>query len=75
MFNFTKYSKIYFSIALILALASIFSLIFFGLNLGMDFKGGTSIRVEYEKKAPQIEDVKKNLNIESYEMQSFETKE
>lgn len=71
MFNFTKYSKIYFSIALILALASIFSLIFFGLNLGMDFKGGTSIKVEYEKKAPQIEDVKKNLNIESYEIQSF----
>lgn len=71
MFNFTKYSKIYFSIALILALASIFSLIFFGLNLGMDFKGGTSVKVEYEKKAPKIEDVKKNLNIESYEIQSF----
>lgn len=71
MFNFTKYSKIYFVIASVFAITSILLLIFFGLNLGMDFQGGTSIKVEYENKAPQIEEVKKNLSIESYEIQSF----
>jgi len=71
MFNFIKYSKIYFGIAAIFAIASILSLIFFGLNLGMDFQGGTSIKVEYENNTPQIDEVKKNLSIENYEIQSF----
>jgi len=71
MFDFIKYSKVYFTVALLFALASIFSLIYFGLNLGMDFQGGTSIKLEYEPKAPQIEEIKKNLSIENYELQSF----
>jgi len=71
MINFIKYSKIYFSIAIICLLASIFSLSFFGLNLGMDFKGGSSIKIEYENKAPSIDEVKQNLTIENYEVQSF----
>jgi preprotein translocase subunit SecF len=71
MFNFIKYSKIYFSVALILALASIIALASFGLNLGMDFQGGTSIKVEYENKIAEIEQIKDNLSIENYELQSF----
>lgn len=71
MFNFVKYSKIYFVIAIVFAVASMFSLVCFGLNLGMDFQGGTSIKVEYEGKAPQIDEVKNNLSLESYEIQSF----
>ena len=71
MINFIKYSKIYFSIAIICCLASIFSLTYFGLNLGMDFKGGSAIKIEYESEAPSIEAIKQQLTLESYEIQSF----
>ncbi len=71
MLNFLKYSKIYFGVAIILAIASIVSLACFGLNLGMDFEGGTSVKVEYQNKISNIEDFKANLSLESYEIQSF----
>ena len=71
MIDFIKYSKIYFVIAILITLASIISLFYFGLNLGMDFKGGTSIKVEYEAKAPAIESVKNNLKVENYQIQNL----
>ncbi|MDD4661958.1 MAG: protein translocase subunit SecF [Candidatus Pacebacteria bacterium] len=71
MIDFIKYSKIYFVVAILVTIASLFSLFYFGLNLGMDFKGGTSIKVEYEAKAPSIEDLKNNLEIENYQVQSL----
>jgi preprotein translocase subunit SecF len=75
MFNFTKYSKIYFVVSSIFAITSILLLIFFGLNLGMDFQGGTSIKVEYENKAPQIEEVKKNLVLKAMKFKALEIKD
>lgn len=71
MFNFIKYSKLYFSIALLFILASVFSLVYFGLNLGMDFQGGTSIKVEYAGERPEIDDIKNALILENYEIQTF----
>jgi len=71
MINFIKYSKIYFAIGGIFILASLSLLIFFGLNLGMDFEGGTSIKIEYSGDRPAIDDIKNNLEIEDYELQTF----
>lgn len=43
--------------SIILLVASISSLVINGLNLGLDFTGGTLIEVEYQK-APDLEDVR-----------------
>ena len=69
MINFIKYSKLYFIIAIIFIVGSIFSLCYFGLNLGMDFEGGTSVKVEFEGDRPNIEDIKSNLEVENYQLQ------
>lgn len=54
----------FFSIALLLV--SIGSIALKGLNLGLDFTGGTLIEVEYEK-APNLEDVRLQLLNSGYE--------
>lgn len=60
--EFTKYSKIYFSIALIFVLTSIGFLIAFGLNLGMDFQGGSSLEVQFSEERPSVEEIGNNLS-------------
>ncbi|MCK9577988.1 protein translocase subunit SecF [bacterium] len=47
-FNFLKYSKLYFIIGGIAVALSIFSIFFYGLNPGIDFEGGSSIKIEYK---------------------------
>jgi len=56
--NFLKYSKIYFAIAILTVGASIYFLFAFGLNLGIDFEGGSSLNVVYKNSAPNIETIK-----------------
>lgn len=46
-FNFTKYSKIYYSISVVLMIASIVSLFVFGLKFGIEFAGGSNMQVEF----------------------------
>ncbi len=57
MLAFIKHSKIYFIIAIIITLCSIFFLGYFGLNLGVDFTGGSVLRFEYTIARPSIEDI------------------
>jgi len=52
--------------SIILLLVSIGSIAFKGLNLGLDFTGGTLIEVEY-KDAPNLEDVRVQLMDSGYE--------
>ena len=59
--NFLKYSKIYFGIAIIAVGLSIYFLFAYGLNLGIDFEGGSSISVSYKSDRPTIEQVKNAL--------------
>jgi len=59
--NFLKYSKIYFGIAIIAVGLSIYFLFAYGLNLGIDFEGGSSISVSYKSDRPAIEQVKNAL--------------
>lgn len=61
-FNFTKYSTVYFIIAIVLILASIISILIFGLKLGMDFEGGSLVSIEYTDTRPTVDQVKAAIN-------------
>jgi preprotein translocase subunit SecF len=61
-----KYRKIFVGISAVLVTLSIVSIIFFGLNFGIDFKGGSLLEVEYTTLRPEqsvIESSIKNLSI------------
>jgi len=62
MIEFTKHSKIYFIIAAIITLACIFFLVYFGLNLGVDFTGGSILRFEYTADRPGIQEISAKVN-------------
>lgn len=59
--DFLKYSKIYFLIGIILVIASLFSLFYYGLNLGIDFEGGSSLSIEYKTERPDTNKIKEAL--------------
>lgn len=71
--DFLKYSKIYFSIGILLVIASLFSLFYYGLNLGIDFEGGSSLSIEYKNERPDTNKIKEALgqvkDINSFEVQ------
>jgi len=48
-----KYKKIFVTISAILVSLSIVSIIVFGLNFGIDFKGGSLLEVEYTNSRPE----------------------
>ena len=52
-----KYRKIFYTLSTLLVLFSIFSIANWGLNYGIDFKGGTMIEVEYNNVRPSHNDV------------------
>jgi len=56
-----KYKKIFVTLSSVLVLLSIFSLFVFGLNIGIDFKGGALSEVIYEAERPAQESLNKNL--------------
>lgn len=61
-----KYKKIFVTISAVLVSLSIASIIFFGLNFGIDFKGGSLLEVEYTEIRPEqkiVEDSIKSLSI------------
>lgn len=45
--NIIKYYKVFFAISIVLVIASIASLAMYGLNLGIDFRGGTLIEMRF----------------------------
>ena len=63
--QFLKYSKVYLAISIILVLASITSLLLFGLNFGIDLAGGSIIEVEFENRPTnqEIESKLSDLNL------------
>jgi len=60
--NFLRYSNIYLIFSGILIVISIVSFAVFGLQLGIDFTGGSILEAEYEREAPLAEDIQKTLS-------------
>jgi preprotein translocase subunit SecF len=58
---FTNFFKKMNAVSLILIFLSILILVFKGLNLGVDFKGGTLIELRVENKASNIADIRQSL--------------
>lgn len=48
-----KYKKIFIGISVVLVILSILSMVVFGLNVGIDFRGGTLIEVAYKAERPE----------------------
>src|SRR3989339_537167 len=68
-----KYRKIFYALSGIFIVMSISALLIWGLNFGIDFKGGTIIEVSYSEGRPEIGLIKENLNklsLGSYSLQS-----
>lgn len=67
-----KYKKIFVLISAVLVSLAIFSMIFFGLKFGIDFKGGSLLEVKYTELRPtqsEIEEAIKPLNFGSIVVQ------
>jgi len=56
-----SHRKTYFSISIILVLASLVSLLLWGLNLGIDFTGGTLMEVEFLDNRPSNQEIQEKL--------------
>lgn len=65
-FNFIKYRKLFYLISSSLVIISFLSILFFGLRLSIEFKGGSILEVEYKNYSPssgEIREVLKDLNL------------
>jgi preprotein translocase subunit SecF len=69
MFPFVKYKKIYFAFSLLLILVSVFALTKYGLEWGIDFKGGSILEISYKNKRPSVSSVREKLD--SLELNAF----
>jgi preprotein translocase subunit SecF len=62
-FNFLKYKYIYFVLAGLLVAGSLAVLVIFGLNMGIDFTGGSIMELEYEGSRPALQAVRDSLSV------------
>lgn len=56
-----KFKKIFIGISILFVSLSIFSVVFFGLKMGIDFKGGSSLDVIYTSTRPEAAVIKTSL--------------
>lgn len=63
-----NYRKFFYSISIILVVASIAAISFWGLRLGIDFKGGSIVEIEYIGERPEqklLQDSLNNIGLDS----------
>jgi len=60
-----KNKKIYLSISGLLVFLSIISVLWFGFNLSVDFKGGTVYEIQYKNSIPTLDQITKSLKKEN----------
>jgi preprotein translocase subunit SecF len=61
MFNVIKYFKFWFAVSAILFIAAVAALSIYGLNLGIDFRGGTLTQVHMNDQVPQASELRETL--------------
>ncbi len=59
--EFIKHRKIFYGLSLFFAFVSIASILVFGLNLGIEFTGGSSLELLYQGDAPSFEEIRTAL--------------
>ena len=69
--DFIKNSRVFFAFSIVCAILGIISLGFSGLNLGIDFKGGSSITVKSDQKLTEKE-IKKDLKELNYNLEEMD---
>ncbi len=62
MIKFLKYKRIYYTVSLMLIAVSVISLGGLGLNLGIEFTGGSIMEIEYEGERPPTDEVRSLLS-------------
>src|SRR3989344_1289488 len=62
MLNIIKYYKFWFMVSAVLLIAGIVALFLFGLNLGIDFKGGTLTQVQFAENVPALNEIQAVLD-------------
>ncbi len=58
---FINNRKIFYSFSIVLSIAAIISIIVFGLNLGIDFTGGSVLGIQYKSEVPSFDLVRQTL--------------
>ena len=58
-----KHRKIFYAFSVILIAISVFSFAKFGLNYGIDFTGGTMIKISYNEERPLQKDIIKSISV------------
>jgi preprotein translocase subunit SecF len=66
MLNFIKYYKLWFVVSGLLLVAGIGSLVVFGLNMGIDFKGGTLTQIQFTQNNPSASEIKDALSANGF---------
>ena len=72
--QFIKYRKIFYVISIVLVGLSIVSIFIFGLRLGIDFTGGSSLELTYKTQPPSAQEIKENLETLELEELSVQKK-
>ncbi len=62
MFDFIRYRKWFYLFSLLLVVLSVASLVYWGLNWGIDFRGGSSLYVEYQDSPPAVNELRASLD-------------
>lgn len=57
-----KHKYLFIGLSIVIVSISLFSIYNFGLNLGIDFKGGSILEVEYKETRPDVSVIKQNLS-------------
>ena len=58
---FIRYQKIFYILSVTLVVLSIISVFLFGLKLGIDFTGGSSLELNFKNQPPEPEEVRESL--------------
>ncbi len=62
MLNIVGKRKIFYTFSLLLNAVGIFSILFWGLHFGIDFKGGSLIEVEFLAGRPEVSQIKEKIS-------------